>query len=195
MDSQVAVAVALAWFAVVGAYLNSFRLARRKDRLDRVSQQLNEFYGPLYVSTMVGSIAIGALAGRLGDDGDPFSERLKNDPAALAEWKIWLPKVFMPLNEYREDLILRHSHLIREEEMPECLLQFAAHTAGYKAVLTKWGDKDFSELFSLVPFPDPIYEYATRSYLEVKAEQLSLIGRPGWLQAIRTRFAGIRGKA
>jgi hypothetical protein len=144
---------------------------------------------------MVGSIAIGALAGRLGEDGAPFGERLRNDPAALAEWKIWLPKVFMPLNEYREDLILRRSHLIREAEMPDCLLQFAAHTAGYKAVLTKWDCQDFSELFSLVPFPDAIYQYATRSYLELKAEQLSLIGGRGRLQAMRTRLVGIRGKA
>jgi hypothetical protein len=74
-----------------------------------------------------------------------------------------MPHVFMPLNEYREDLILRHSHLIREREMPSCLLQFAAHTAGYKAVLTKWKSGDFSELFSSVPFPNAIYEYALQA--------------------------------
>jgi hypothetical protein len=75
-----------------------------------------------------------------------------------------------------EDLILRKAHLIRESEMPECLVRFVAHNAAYKAVLKKWANSDFSEYLSIIDFPNEIEDYASRSYQELKAEQVRLIG-------------------
>ena len=43
----------------------------------------------------------------------------------------------------REKIIIENAHLIVEEKMPQCLLDFVTHVVGYKAVLAKWADGDF----------------------------------------------------
>jgi hypothetical protein len=168
----VTIAIALAGFGVT--YLNQLRLARRREYLDLVNLRLNEFYGPLYVSSNASAIAFDALRRKLGRD-HVFADRSHPDEPALREWKIWLTEVLMPLNEFREDLILRKSYLIREREMPDCLLRFVAHAAAYKAVLKKWKDGDFSEVLSIIDFPAELDVYASRSYGELKREQMALI--------------------
>ena len=102
--------------------------------------------------TQVSSIAIQALRIRLGRNQIP--DRLQPDAEAFREWKIWSTNVFMPLNELLESLVLKsNSHLIREQEMPECLLNFVAHSCAYKTILKKWEDNDFSEYLSIIDFP------------------------------------------
>jgi hypothetical protein len=172
------VTIALGFIGLAGTYLYNLRLARRKDRLELINLQLNQFYGPLYVSTVVGAIAFDALRRKLRRELI-FANRFQPDPEGLREWKIWLPNVFLPLNEFRGDLILTNSHLIREQDMPECLLAFVAHAAAYKAVLKKWEEGDFSEFLSIIDFPADLEKYATRSYQELKREQLQLLGRRG----------------
>ena len=43
--------------------------------------------------------------------------------------------IFMPLNDIREKIIIENAHLIVEEQMPQCLLEFVTHVVGYKALL------------------------------------------------------------
>lgn len=83
----------------------------------------------------------------------------------------------MPLNESLEKLILENAYLIREEEMPDCLLKFVTHVSAYKANLGKWDMGDLSEHFTALDFPVEIDIYATEAYRELKAEQLRLIGK------------------
>jgi hypothetical protein len=173
---SILVTIALGLIGLSGTYLYNLRLARRKDRLELINLQLKQFYGPLYVSTQVGAMAAAALQLKLGRK-EIFPNRSRPDDEALREWKIWLPNVFMPLNEFREGLILKNSHLIREQEIPECLLAFVAHSAAYKAVLKKWEANDFSEVLSIIDFPHDIEKYAERSYCELKREPLRLLGQ------------------
>ena len=171
---SILVTIALALTGLVVTYIVQLRLARRKEYLDLVNLRLNEFYGPLYVSSKASAIAFDALCHKLGRDY-VFEVRSRPNESEMREWKIWLPEVLMPLNDFREDLILRKSYLIREREIPDCLLQFVAHTAAYKAVLKKWQDDDFSEFLSIIDFPDELNAYAARSYDELKREQMALI--------------------
>jgi hypothetical protein len=173
---SIAVTVVLAFVGLVGKYVYDLRLARRKDALELVNRRLNEFYGPLYVSSKAGRVAISALCSRLGQE-HVFVNRSAPAEYELNEWKIWLPAVLTPINEFREQLILKNSHLIRETEFPECLVKFVAHVAAYKAVLRKWELQDYSEVLSIIDFPKELDRYAERSYLELKAEQARLIGR------------------
>jgi hypothetical protein len=175
---SILVTIALSLIGLAATYANSIRLDKRRERLALVDQRLNEFYGPLYVSTIAGAMAFDALQQKLGSR-PIYRDREKNSPEVFNEWRIWLAHVFMPLNDLREGLILEKAHLIREEEMPECLLRFVAHNAAYKAVLKKWEEKDFSEHLSVIDFPVEIQEYATRSYQELKREQMRLIGGSG----------------
>jgi len=88
-----------------------------------------------------------------------------------------MTEVLMPLNEMKEQLILRNAYLIREAEIPECLLMFVAHSSAYKAVLKRWSDGDYSEHLSIIEFPEDLDFYASTSYQELKAEQLRLLRR------------------
>ena len=74
-------------------------------------------------------------------------------------------------------MILDNAHLLRENEVPECLLRFVAHTAAYKAVIKKWVNADYSEHLSVIYYPVELGTYASNSNAELKAEQLRLIGQ------------------
>jgi len=139
-----------------------------------VNKRLNEFYGPLYIATQAGRIAYQSLLKKLGKKA-VFEEGKETSQKELDEWYIWMRTVFMPLNDLRERVIIENAHLIVEEQVPDCLLQFVTHVVGFKAVLAKWDNDDFSEKHSLIHFPPALEEYVTRSYTELKHQQTRLL--------------------
>jgi len=184
---SIAVTVGLSFVGLIGKYVYDLRLARRRDALELVNRRLSEFYGPLFFSTQAGRVAVGALRRRLGQEY-VFAKRSAPTERELSEWKVWLPAVLTPINEFREQLILKNSHLIRETEFPECLVDFVAHVAAYKAVLRKWESQDYSEILSIIDFPVELEEYAEQSHLELKAEQARLIGARAYPAARTVRL-------
>jgi hypothetical protein len=86
----------------------------------------------------------------------------------------------MPLNDIREKIIIEKAHLIVEEQMPHCLLEFVTHVVGYKAVLAKWADGDYSERRSTIGWPPEFDRYVERSYAALKAEQMRLLHNFAW---------------
>jgi hypothetical protein len=57
------------------------------------------------------------------------------------------------------------AHLLIEDEMPECLLTFCAHKAGYDVLIQRWHDQDFTEHLSVVRHPgNRLYEYLEQSF-------------------------------
>ena len=103
-------------------------------------------------------------------------EQLPNE-SELKEWRLWIENVFMPGNEFIEKLITEKAYLIRESEMPDCLLQVITHVSGYRVIINKWQQGDFKENLSIVDFPEELGQYAQEAYQELKAEQLKLIGK------------------
>ena len=125
----------------LGGYLitsvSTHMLARRRDKLDLVNKRINEFYGPLYVASEAGNIAYRSLLKRQGKaQSEPILD------AEMKEWMLWMTTIFMPLNDVREKIIIENAHLIVEEQMPQCLLDFVTHVVGYKALLSKWAEGD-----------------------------------------------------
>jgi hypothetical protein len=158
-------------------------LARRRDKLELVNRRLNEFYGPLYVASEAGNIAYRSL---LNKQGKEKSEPIRDED--LKEWVLWMRTVFIPLNEIRERIIIEKAHLIVEERMPQCLLDFVTHVVGYKALLRKWADGDFTERRSTIGWPPEFDEYVRDSYAALKAEQMRLMNSPahrGWLRLVK----------
>ena len=98
----------------------------------------------------------------------------------LKEWILWIQTIFMPLNDIRERIIIEKAYLIVEEEMPQCLLDFVTHVVGYKAVLAKWQEGDFTERRSTIGWPPEFDAYVTRSYASLKSEQMRLVHGAGW---------------
>ena len=151
-------------------FVSAHVLARRRDKLELVNKRLNEFYGPLYVASEAGNIAYRSL---LKKQGKTQSEPITDED--LKDWMLWMRTIFYPLNEIREKIIIEKAHLIIEEQMPQCLLDFVTHVVGYKAVLRKWAEGDYSERRSTIGWPPEFDAYVRRSYAALKAEQMRLM--------------------
>ncbi|MGA2046906.1 MAG: hypothetical protein ABSG96_04400 [Terracidiphilus sp.] len=162
--------IILAFAGYLVTFMSTRMLARRQDKLRLVNMRLNEFYGPLYVASQAGNIAYRSL---LKKQGKTQSEPIRDED--MKEWVLWMTTIFMPLNDTREKIIIEKAYLIVEEQMPQCLLDFVTHVVGYKAVLSKWADGDYSERRSTIGWPPEFDVYVTRSYQALKAEQTGLL--------------------
>lgn len=156
---------------IIGARM----LNQHRDKLDLVNRRLNEFYGPLYVASEAGNIAYRSL---LKKQGKLVSEPILD--SELKEWILWMNTIFMPLNDIREKIIIEKAYLIVEEQMPQCLLDFVTHVVGYKAVLAKWAEGDFTERRSTIGWPPEFDIYVKKSYAALKAEQTNLLHSAPW---------------
>jgi hypothetical protein len=173
------VTILLAGAGFVATYLNNLRLARRKDRLDRVSKQLSDFYGPL--------LALSGAADRswaeFMDRYRPGAEAFFGDPASpptrqhLELFRLWIRHVFMPLNVRMVDVVTNKADLLDEPCVPPFLLQLCAHVASYQAILQRWDNEDFLEDTTGIAFPaQEIIEYAESTFGRLKEEQNKLLG-------------------
>jgi hypothetical protein len=175
MQNAVVLTIVLAFAGYLFTFASTRMMARRADRLRLVNQRLNEFYGPLYVATVTGNIAYHAL---LQKQGKTQCHPILDEE--MKEWTLWMTTIFMPLNDTREKIIIGNAHLIVEEQMPQCLLDFVTHVVGYKALLSKWADGDMSERRSTIGWPPEFDLYVERSYQALKAEQTRLLHNFWW---------------
>ena len=167
--------VVLAFIGYLVTYLSARVVARRRDLLELVNQRLNEFYGPLYVASRAGNIAYRSLLKKQGK-----TQSFPILDSEMKEWVLWMTTIFMPLNDIREKIIIEKAHLIVEEKMPQCLLDFVTHVVGYKAVLAKWTEGDYTERRSTIGWPPEFDLYVERSYAALKAEQTRLLHSTLW---------------
>lgn len=167
------VIVALAGYLMTS--VSARMLARRQDKLSLVNRRLNEFYGPLYVASESGNIAYRSL---LKKQGKTQCHPIRDED--MKDWILWMTTIFMPLNDIREKVIIEKAHLIIEEQMPQCLLDFVTHVVGYKAVLAKWAEGDYTERRSTIGWPPEFDVYVKKSYAKLKAEQTRLMHGALW---------------
>jgi hypothetical protein len=181
MDTKTfATLVVTIFLAVVGytaTYMTTLRLAKRKERLERVDRQLREYYGPLYALTESASKSWSAFRIQINR---PTGSFWHTDPAPSdrekSAWRLWMQHVLMPLNLRIEMVIVEHTDLLEGPEMPACILELLAHIAAYKAVLKGWESGDYTTHISVVDYPGEVNHYAKCEYLKLKAQQQSLIG-------------------
>lgn len=175
LQNAAVLTVILAFAGYLVTFLSARMLARRRDKLRLVNKRLNEFYGPLYVASQAGNIAYRSL---LKKQGKTQSEPILD--SEMKDWVLWMTTIFMPLNDIREKIIIEKAYLIIEEQMPRCLLDFVTHVVGYKALLTKWAEGDYTERRSTIGWPPEFDVYVERSYSALKAEQTRLIHNSFW---------------
>jgi len=188
LQNAVVLTILVAFTGYAITFLSAHMLARRRDKLELVNRRLNEFYGPLYVASEAGNIAYRSLLKKQGKtQSEPITDQDLND------WVLWMRTIFYPLNEIRERIIIEKAHLIVEEQMPQCLLDFVTHVVGYKAVLRKWADGDFSERRSTIGWPPEFDAYVRKSYAALKAEQMRLMHSPA--HRAWNHLVGKNGKA
>ena len=175
LQNTVTLTLFLAFIGYMTSFFSQRMRDRRRDKLRLVNKRLNEFYGPLYVASEAGNIAYRALLKKL--------EKTQSYPIRdeeLQEWVAWMTTIFFPLNDIREKIIIEKAYLIVEESMPQCLLDFVTHVVGYKAVLAKWNEHDYSERRSSIGWPPEFDVYVRRSYAALKAEQTHLLHSALW---------------
>jgi hypothetical protein len=170
LQNAAVLTVILAFVGYLATFISARMLARRKDKLELVNRRLNEFYGPLYVASQAGNIAYRSLLKKQGK-----TQSFPILDSEMKEWMLWMTTIFMPLNDVREKIIIEKAYLIVEEQMPHCLLDFVTHVVGYKAVLAKWAEGDYSERRSTIGWPPEFDIYVERSYAALKAEQTRLL--------------------
>ena len=171
------VTVALTTAAWVVTHRQKLTYDARAERLRLLDRRINEFYGPLSVTAKVNKRMLDALLAQRRVQGTPFlNADAPRSPADVSTWRLWVETNFMPANQRLVDLVEKNAHLIREDKVPQCLLDLAAHVAGYRIVLERWKREDFSESFSPFPYPNDLLAYAEASYAALKDEQLRLIG-------------------
>jgi hypothetical protein len=175
LSNAAVLTILIAFAGYLITILGARMLARHRDKLDLVNRRLNEFYGPLYVASEAGNIAYRSLLKRQGKEK---SEPIRD--SEMKEWMLWMTTIFMPLNDIREKVIIEKAYLIIEEQMPQCLLDFVTHVVGYKAVLAKWAEGDYSERRSTIGWPPEFDVYVKKSYAGLKAEQTRLLHSLTW---------------
>lgn len=175
LQNAAVLTIILAFAGYLVTFMINRMMARRADRLRLVDQRLNEFYGPLYVATIAGNIAYKSL---LTKQGKTQCHPIRDED--LKEWILWMTTIFMPLNDVREKIIIENAHLIIEEKMPQCLLDFVTHVVGYKALMAKWAEGDYTERRSIIGWPPAFDQYVEKSYKTLKAEQTRLLHNFAW---------------
>jgi len=167
--------ILVALVSYLATFMSSTMLARRKDKLDLVNRRLNEFYGPLYVASQAGNIAYRSLLNKMGK-----AQSFPILDSEMKEWMLWMTTIFMPLNDEREKIIIKKAYLVIEEQMPQCLLDFVTHVVGYKAVMARWAEGDYTERRSTIGWPPEFDLYVERSYAALKAQQTHLLHSLTW---------------
>ncbi len=175
LQNAAVLTIVLAFVGYLVTFMINRMLARRADRLRLVDQRLNQFYGPLYVATIAGNIAYKSL---LRKQGKTQCHPIRDED--LKEWILWMTTIFMPLNDVREKIIIENAHLIIEEKMPQCLLDFVTHVVGYKALMASWAEGDYTERRSIIGWPPEFDTYVEKSYKALKAEQTRLLHNLAW---------------
>ena len=137
-----AVTVSVAAAGYVATYLTNLRLARRKDRLERVNRQLSELYGPLYAQSEAVDRSWHKFVGRYG----VWNGSAPATAEQAATWRLWMSTVFMPLNRRMVELVVSHADLLRGETIPEPLKELCAHVACYEPVLARWQEDGFDSV-------------------------------------------------
>jgi hypothetical protein len=180
VEAWVAAAAAVAATVLAGvlSYASAQRLRRQQARLDWINAQLAELYGPLNAVLQANKIAHQRLVDVMrpghttlfGDGIEPL------DDQELERWRTWVTYSAHPRAIRAYQVICTKAHLLIDDDMPECLLEFCAHKAGYDVLVQRWRQGDYREHLSVVRHPgDALYDYVAAAFADLKRTQGELL--------------------
>jgi len=98
------------------------------------------------------------------------------DDEELERWRMWVIHSAHPRATRAYKVICAKAHLLIDDDMPECLLEFCAHKAGYDVLIQRWQQGDYREHLSLVRHPgDALYDYVATAFADLKRQQGELL--------------------
>jgi len=164
--------------AGVLSYVSSQRMRRQQASLDWINAQLAELYGPLNAVLQANKIAHQRLVDVLRPGGTTlFGAGIPplNDEE-LEWWRMWVIYSAHPRAIHAYEVICAKAHLLIDDDMPECLLEFCAHKAGYDVLIQRWQQGDYREHLSVVRHPgDALYDYVATAFADLKRKQGELL--------------------
>ena len=154
----------------------------RTGTMNRVSEQLQLFYGPLLACVTCSKSAFDAMCNVHSPDGskagfflaksqDPNSEQGK-------AYRMWTKQVFMPLNERVARLIIDRSDLIVGDKFEPLLLQLVAHVSAMRVMVKRWDEGDLTAITS-IGYPDEIHNWIEDAFANLKATQAKFLALNG----------------
>lgn len=171
------VSVGLGVAGYLFTYVNDRSKARRRDQLDRVSRQIRELYGPVYVLSEASNRTWRAFRSTCRPTGSFFDPDEPPTDDDLAAWRLWIVNVFQPTNERLVETVFAHADLLEESEIPPVILQAVAHVQAHRTLIAKWGDSDYTEHAPPLNFPGrEIQQWAAEGYQRLKMRQRELLG-------------------
>ncbi|MCW8217337.1 hypothetical protein [Streptomyces griseolus] len=164
--------------AIMAYWLNhrgEVRRSLRKERINWVSSQLKDLYGPLLVLAETNERAWREYR-RAYFPPDPVEppEGSLTESVSM-RWHAWVKTVFAPRAQQIREIVTARGDLIIEREMPAVVLDFCAHAATYDALLADWGTAAVNDS-TLIRHPGSSFlSYVRESYITLKAEQEELL--------------------
>ncbi|MCL2327689.1 MAG: hypothetical protein FWC39_04140 [Bacteroidetes bacterium] len=168
---SLAVTILLAITSYLFKYFYELNVQRHNNNLKLINERLENFYGPLYILSMVGKTSYETLLKVLKKEDDPDLQNPLSEQEKL-EWIIWVKEVFHKNNLEIEKIIINKAYLIIEESVPQCLIDFVTHISYNKILLKKWDNNNFEQIHCLIDFPVDFDEYVYNSYRRLTSEQL-----------------------
>jgi hypothetical protein len=179
--AKIAVPVAIAVLGFLAKYAHDLSLTRRKERLEYIERQLRDLYGPLFALANASEMAYHrAFREFYRPGGIPMWNPPDNDPSRVttseevAAFHQWVRAVFMPNNRRMVTIIIDHTDLLVEDEMPECVLQLLAHVSAYEGIINEWDNKNELHHTPTIRYPGEILAYASHHYVSLKRQQSEL---------------------
>jgi len=171
----------LAVFGYLFTYYHTKVSDERKQRIDRVNQQLREFYGPLLSCVSASKSSYDAMVRQHSPDGTVagFQRAILSDPQGKEGqvYRRWMFEVLQPLNEKASNIVVKHIDLLDTPKVEPLLLQLVAHVAAYKVILSRWKEGDVSTEVVVLSYPDRLVDYIRTEFARLKKLQATLIGR------------------
>ncbi|PNH10831.1 hypothetical protein TSOC_002360 [Tetrabaena socialis] len=145
-------------------YFNAKSIDERKARMERVSKQLKNFYGPLLASVTASRTAFTAMIKMHSPDGTKaaFQAAVQANPDGpeARAYRTWMTEVLQPLNERAAkvvEVVTEHIDLLDSPALEPLLLQLVAATSAYR-------------------YPDKVADHVSREFASMKRRQAALLG-------------------
>jgi hypothetical protein len=148
-------------------YINK-RLQKLNRTLEYIDKQINEFYWPLYVFTNAGKTLFNEIFDKCDKTG--FVENSGSKKPVL-EWRLWVEEIFIPMNEKIEKLIFEKSHLVVEDTIDPCFIEFLDHSAQYKVLVKQWSLDVFLNFHTEKKYPKALKTYIEDRLAKLRKEQ------------------------
>jgi hypothetical protein len=181
----------------IWAYLYRLKLNRHENRVQRISSQLKELYGPLYALVEAAEISRSLFFSRYDPKDWKRKEQMMPDDHR-APWVDWVQRESQNTYQKMYDVITANAHLYEDNGIPEGFRTFIAHHIQYRELVARWRSGDFTILVSTVPYPEfALPTHVRETFGRLKFSQMALIADqnrvPSVLNASLSRIgAGVR---